>query len=309
MNDVQESRLSMFLTARDFLLQNAAITTPLPNFSAFMSTFQSTITQIQSIAEKQQFDRSGISESKEQARQILTDEMLEYSRRMVAYSQFVNNLTLQAEAKTSATVLKREPDTILRDIAQRLYDRAAANLQGLEAYGITASTQTAFLTAINNFNTSIPKPRLGITEKKQATTQLTTLFKTAVDALNHISILIETIRISQPVFYSGFKTARKLIVTGKGSLSLHGVVVEREEGEPVSGALIRISNHGTGIKGSAKEVLIDKKSADKGGFIVKSLAEGHYSVTVSKPGFKTTELPFVVDGEEMTNLEVHLEKE
>jgi hypothetical protein len=109
----------------------------------------------------------------------------------------------------------------------------------LATYGITAATQTALLNAINAFNTAIPKPRLGITEKKQSTTQLAALFKTADTALENIDTAVEIVRLTQVNFYNGYKAARKLVLTGGGSVSVKGIVTDASTGEPLKSVTLK----------------------------------------------------------------------
>ncbi len=165
MNNYQESKLSMYLVARDYMTANATILTPLPNFATNQTEFQNAITQIQTSGELQNFDKTGIAGSKNQLKQTLVTLAADSSRKLTAYAKFTNNQTLLSENHYSESDLKRRADTNLRDAAQGIYDRAQPIIASLATYGITAATQTALLNAINAFNTAIPKPRLGITEK------------------------------------------------------------------------------------------------------------------------------------------------
>ena len=66
MTSEQESRFSMQLVARDFLTANATITATLPSYAAFFTAVTTGITQIQSIREQQEFDKTGIAVNKTQ---------------------------------------------------------------------------------------------------------------------------------------------------------------------------------------------------------------------------------------------------
>ncbi len=310
MNNYQESKLSMYLVVRDYMITNATILNSLPNFSTNQTAFQNAITQIQASGELQNFDKTGIAGSKSQLKQTLVTLAADNSRKLTAYAKFTNNQILLNEVSYSESDLKRRVGTNLKDAAQGIYDRAQPIVASLATYGITAATQTALLNAINAFNTAIPKPRLGITEKKQSTAQLAALFKTADSALGNIDTAVEIVRLTQVVFYDSYKAARKLIMTGGGSVSVKGIVTDASTGEPLKSVTLKFSTNGTSAKLKATNGNggLTKKTADKGGFMIRTLAEGTYQVTITKPGYKEQTVTVNVSNGEMSQLEIKLEK-
>ena len=298
MTSGQESRFSMQLVVRDYLVANAAITATLPNYAGFFSGVSAGIVQIQTIRAQQEADKKGIATSKSQLKANLIVLAMDVSRKLVAYATIVNNTELLQEVNYAESELKVCADTILKDRCQVIYDRANANVAALATYGVTAAINTNLLTALNAYNVAIPKPRLGITDKKRATEQLALVLKEVDDNLAKIDVLVEIVKVSQPTFYSKYKTARKIIETGVGTLSVKGKITDAESGKGLKGAKVSFAADASGAivnatKGAAKE----KKSADKGGFNIKSLAEGSYTVTISKPGYKDAVVTvYVTDG-------------
>jgi len=317
MNSGQEAKNSMYLASKDYLTTNAAIVTPLPNYSGFFTAFQGHITQIQTYAEQQQFDKTGIAESKGQIRSTLVMLAADTSRKLTAYAKFANNQVLMKETKYTESDLNRIADTALRDAAQGIYDRAQTNLTALATYGVTAATQTSLQNAIMGFVTSIPKPRLGIADKKQTTTQLANLFKQADAALGNIDTLVEIVRLSQPNFYKGYKAVRKIVEMGTGSLTLKGLVTDAATGEPLKGVTINFCPEcveptqkaaANGMNSAKEEVVLTKKTAEKGGFNIKSLPEGVYKVTIKKNGYQDQVVTVAVTDGEMGDLNIELAK-
>ena len=310
MDSIQKSKLSMGMATRDYCLPNTAITTPLPNFQTNFTTVQNTIPQIQAIAELQDFDKTGIAENKGQLKTTLCVLSDDYSRKLTTFAKFTNNTLLLREVKISATELKRCADADLKTKAQELYDRAQTNLAALATYGITAATQTTLQTAITAFNTAIPKPRLGINERKQATEQLAVLFKSVDAALANMDSAVEIIRLTQPNFYNGYKNARKIIETGSNTLAVKGKVIDAINGEPLKNAIISfvLTGDATMMKTTNGNGKLTKKTAAKGGFMVKSLAEGTYQVTISKPGYKDQIITVNISNGEMSELNIGLDK-
>jgi uncharacterized membrane protein len=205
----------------------------------------------------------------------------------------------------------------LRDYAQGLYDRAQANLTALADYGIAEATQTALQNAIASFVHSIPKPRLGITEKKQSTIQLATNFEVADDALNNIDTIIDIIKVAQANFYNGYKNARKIVLTGTNSLTLKGFVTDATTGEPIKGVTLNFCPEcaeptqkaaANGISAAKEEIVLTKKTAEKGGFNIKTLPEGIYRVTIKKNGYQEQVVTVTVNDGELGDLNVELMK-
>lgn len=313
----QESKLSMFLAVKDYLTANATLTTALPNYAGFFSTFQSSIISIQTYGEQQMFDKTGIAENKKALRETLVMLAADTSRKITAYAKFANNTVLMNEIKYTESDLKKLADTGLRDATQGVYDRAQTNLTALATYGITAATQTTYLNAINAFVASIPKPRLGITDKKQSTTQLANFFNVAEGALENIDTIIEIVKLTQPNFYNGYKSARKLVETGTGSLTVNGFITDASTGEPLKGVTVSFSPDGGSLamkavsstnKTTKTDPLVVKKTAEKGGFNIKSLPEGTYQVSVKKNGYLEQIVTIEVTSGEKSEVKVQLEK-
>lgn len=311
MNSLQESKGSMYLAMQDFLAANASILEPLPNYLALSASFLSLLEQLQTYGERQQFDHKGITATKGSHKKVLVLLTADASRKLTAYAKFANDQVLLNETKLTESDLNRLADTTLRDSAQGIYDRAQSNLTALASYGVTTETQSALHNAIAAFATAIPKPRLGITDKKQITDQLADLFKQADDALESIDILVEIVRMAQPNFYKGYKAARKIVETGTGSLAVKGMITDAVSGEAVKNAriLFEMSSSGTNLKMGKATQPIEKKSAEKGGFNIKTLATGVYSVTIQKIGYAAQVVNLAVTEGETAVLSIKLIKQ
>lgn len=312
MDNKQENRFSMYLTVRDYLLPFGAITTALPNYSAYFTSFQGNITQIQTQRDIQEGDKTGVATNKSQLKEILVATALDVSNKLVSFCKNTNNAALEAEIKFSETSLRKSPDTILKDRAQLLYNRANTNVAALAVYNITAVTQTAFLAAITNYQASIPKPRLTLNERKQATDLIRKNFDLANSVLVKIDSVLSIVAQTQSSFYNGYVNARKVIELGGGSLALKGFVVD-ENKQAISKAKIEIktaSDTNTLAKVAGVEKLVASKlSSVKGGFQIKGMKDGNYTATITKPGYTPETVNFSIVGGEMTKLNVVLVKE
>jgi hypothetical protein len=302
----------MLLAVRDYLLPNVELTKDLPEFSANFGAFQNTINEIQKIAELQKFDKTGLAKEKEQLRELLTMLVSENSLKLSAYAKLSNNIGLASEVKFTKSQLRKSPDTAVKDYAQIVYDKAEANLSALGSYGITQETQSVLLNAINAYNSSLSKPRLGLTEKSQATKQLAVLFQGADKLIGKLDAVINIIKMGKPEFYNSYRSARKVVETGTRSLILKASAIELPGGIPLKGATFTFVPDGgmkvaeLGAGGGSTEIV--KKTAEKGSFNVRNMPEGTYRVRVSKTGYKDKEVTVSVVPGEMAELRVELEK-
>jgi len=310
MNILQKAKLSMYMVVKDFLKTNAAIVENLPNYKPNATVLENNITQIQAAAELQEFDKTGIADKKKLLRESLTAQGEDISLKMVAYATNTKNTILLKEVKYSKSDLRRAADADLKNMAQCIYDRAHENLSALDAYGITDTTLSTFLATINSFNEAIPTVREGATAKKFYTAQLENLYKATDTALDNIDKIIEIVRLSHPDFYAGYQNSRLTINTAGGTVALKGVVTDALSLEPLKGVTLTITPDGskTALITNGNSETIVKRTADKGGFMVKSLPEGTYSVTISKNGYKDQVVTVAITDGEMGDLNIELSK-
>jgi len=299
MNNRQESKLSMFLAVGDFMVSNSVVLMGLPNFAVNETAFKGAVGQIQVNSTLQGFDKRGIAVHKGVSKRALIRLAVDTARKVSAFAKMMNNEELLAEVNYSESEFLRFADTALRDAVQGVYDRAQSNLEALADYGVNDGTQTALEGAISAYNVEIPKPRIGITERRQATLILASLFKLADGALANIDALVEIVRVSQPNFYNGYRGTRRLVMTGMGSVAVKGRATDAATGIPLQGVRLEFSLDGT--------LVLTKKTAAKGGYIVKSLGEGSYILKASKPGYKDVDSMLFLSNGEMKELNVAME--
>jgi hypothetical protein len=286
MNTKKENRLSMYLVLRDYLDKNSSITATLPNFAGFNTAFNDGIVKIHEIREIQEVDKRGLAIAKMKVKDMLIDKALDVSRKTVAYAEFIGNIELFNEVNYSETELRRCADTILYDRAKIIHDRADTHAIALAAYGITPADITGLQSVVNDYYDAIPKPRTGINDRKQATEQLEEAFKEVDDAIFHIDVLVEILRSSEPLFFSGYQAARIIVDNGSGKIALRGKVTDIATGHPLFGAVIIFtpkSRNGLPVENSRP---VRKRSSLKGSFYIRNLSRGSYDVNIEKPGYQ-----------------------
>jgi hypothetical protein len=302
----------MYLVTDEFLTTNSSITQLLPKYQEFYATFQEGILQIRTAHEQQSLDKSGVAETKNELRKLLVAQAADGSRKMQAYAKVENNLTLLKEVKFSISDLRLATDEDLETYARSIHSKIDTHLPNLSLYGLTSESQKYLLKLIADFKAATPTPRNSEISTKQSTDQIVKGFVTSDEALDKIDALVEIVRISQPDFYSGYKSARRIIVTGKGSLQVKGFVTDADTGEGLKGATLSFAqNSSNGLMkaaASSSTEAMKKKTAIKGGFNIKSLPEGTYTVTVRKNGYADVTTSIAVTSGELAKLNVELVK-
>lgn len=307
MTTKQERSLKMYLAVREFLIENEELTKNIPHFEVHFTAFGNIIDQILATGEKQRICRTGIAREKKQLRQNLMKIAVDNSSKLSAFAKITDNMNLYYEVNFSVSDFEDMKDVAFKDYVQIIYNKAEANISSLERYMITPETQKIFREAIAAFNVSMAKPRLGITERSQATRQLAVLLRNAYSIIQDIDASAGVIAYKHPDFFNGYKSIRKLAYTRAGILALRATVTELPGGHPVRGAVFTFRPDGA-KSGSNGNGVITKKSAKKGSFNIKNMPAGTYQVVIKKPGYKEKEvIVFVADGERR-ELKVELEK-
>ncbi|MDD2797463.1 MAG: carboxypeptidase-like regulatory domain-containing protein [Bacteroidales bacterium] len=302
MNIKQESKFKSMLATRLVCNDNSAITSLLPNFEEFYTSFNHSISQIEEHSELQQHFSGGVAKSKKQIRASLEETVIDSSKKLFAYATYAKDQVLQSESKLKDADIHSATDLTLLNNAKGLYSNIQGNLTNLAPYLLTAESQTGFLALIHAFEQAIPKTRQKQLSKKETIDLLAQEFEAADAALANMDTVVEIVRLSQPVFHASYKGARRVVETASGSLAINGSVMDAETGNPVVDATLTFCASGSNVP------LLVKQSAAKGGFQQKSLAEGVYDVTVTKIGYVTQTIIVTVSSSELYTLDVKMVK-
>jgi hypothetical protein len=302
MKTIEESKLNMYLGLKDLTGTYEDVVKTLPKYMENYTILLDSIRQIQELSEQMAVNKTGYAAVKNVLREELTQLAADNSRKITAYARFTGNLGLLNETNYTTSDLGRLSFIKFRDSIKMLYDKIAANAAALAEYGITAGGQKIFMDKIEEFNRILVTPRSGITERASQRIRLMELFQAADTAVGNMDYAVGIIKLSNPAFYNVYMTGRKIINISNGRLALHGKAVDGATGEPVRGVIFEFDG------GNAKNGIIRKKSARKGGFNVRNMAPGNWKVRVSKPGYKVRETEVSIASGERTELRVVVEK-
>lgn len=302
MTSKDEDRLIMLLTLCKFLENYPELIEKLPNFKSNFLILKQMVLDIQKNAEDQKYSTKGITKVKNQLKEELTVLTADYVRKLGAYAKFNNNTPLADEVNVSESKVRHMADAEIKIYSQQLYNLTQPLVDQLADYGIDAEKQTKLAGLIEAYNQSLGAPGAERSESSQLTKQRNTLFATAESALKNMDTAVEIVKLTEVNFYNGYKSARKVIERGAGTLAVKGIVCDAETSAPIKGVSVSFCIDGQ------TDVVLEKKTADKGGFSIKNLAAGVYKVCFKKIGYADQTVTVVVNSREMTDLKISLQK-
>ena len=119
-------------------------------------------------------------------------------------------------------------------------------------------------------------------------------------AIDNLDTLVEMLRFSNPVFYTDYKATRMIIDAPSIALAVKGMLVD---GNAVKGVDITFMD-----KNNNHVVVLKKKTAEKGGFTVKSIPEGEYGLMIGKTGYISQTMDILVNNTETTVINIEIIK-
>jgi len=182
-----------------------------------------------------------------------------------------------------------------------LYGIVNPLLAELTSYGVTADTQSAFLADIALYEKSRPQIRKERQDLKNVTTALAAEFEESDDIIAQLDLLAEMVQEGEPKFYGDYKKLRK-VEASFNTVQLLCKVTDAVTGAPIANVTVAFTLRGN------TEPDITKLTAAKGGFMVKSIEQGVYTVEVSKFGYQTQTLSISVAADAPYELNVKLVK-
>jgi hypothetical protein len=304
MNLKQENRFNMYVVLRVYLLSKIGVLTNLPFFQDVFDEFQAFIKAISGEFEKQALSRKGVALSKQEIKQNLAIITGDIMRKLYTYALFFKNGLLLSEMQISQSILENLSDRKLIEVAEATYSRVTPILADLTSYGITLDYQTTFRVTIDQFLEVLPLNELSYDDSTASTKNLVDNFKSAERKRKEINALIEIIRLPEPDVYNGYLRASKILNYGVNSFAVKGKIVDSITKTGSKGFIVTFLKS----DGVTLETVMVKKSARMGGFNIKTLTEGIYTVKVTKIGYADQVIQITVNKGERCELKVEMVK-
>jgi len=301
MTTLQVLKLRMYIALRILLRANPAILAKLPNADELLTALDNAIADIQANDLLKKKTANEIKEIINALRSNLTRDILGTSRKMQAYADYKKDKALLKDTKYTDSSLSGLSDVELVQVAKSLHATVNLYLTELQLYELNAATQKTLLDDATLYETSSPQLDAKNREQKNITAVIVENYKTADGIVASLDKLVEIVRDTEPAFYKDYKTTRKVDVP-TGVVQLIAKIMDVETGAGIPNATATF----TQTDATAEPIV--KQTADKGGFQIKSVPNGIYSVTVVKLGYLTQTLNLTLPGDEPYNLEVKLVK-
>jgi hypothetical protein len=301
MTNLQIQKLRMYIALSILLKENPAILAKLPNGTKLLTALDNAIADIQANNLRQQESDAILREQLEELHKNLVNNIIATSRKMQAFADSKKSNALLKDIKFTKTDLANISDIELVQIAKKLHETVNLYLAELEKYELDAETQKTLLADITVYETTTPKLDKWLRDQKEITNILRVNFKTADEIVASIDKQVEIVHYSEPEFYKKYKTTRKIDVP-VDVVQLVAKITDAERGTGVPNATVAFT-----LNDSTAEPIV-KQTAEKGGFQIKTIASGIYTVTVVKLGYITQTFTITLPGDEPYSLNVKLVK-
>ena len=301
MTNLQIQKLRMYIAISILLKENPAILAKLPNGTKLLTALDNAIADIQANNLRQQESDAILREQLEELHKNLVNNIIATSRKMQAFADSKKSNALLKDIKFTKTDLANISDIELVQIAKKLHETVNLYLAELEKYELDAETQKTLLADITIYETTAPKLDNWQRDQKEITNILRINYKTADEIVSSIDKQVEIVHDSEPEFYKKYKTTRKVDVPAD-VVQLVAKITDAESGAGVPNATVTFT-----LNDSTAEPIV-KQTAEKGGFQIKTIASGIYTVKIQKIGYQTQTLTITLPGDEPYSLDVKLVK-
>jgi uncharacterized membrane protein len=296
MKDVQENKYSMYLAVKKVLADNTGVWSWLQAFVTAVGTYMIKLDRIGDLVEVQTTPTTGVRKDKMQALDLMVHRTVALAGAVFAYATEVNNQTLRDVMAVSESDLRQVRDTLAVERARSVHEHAAPLAGSLSDYGVTAVEIADVDSAITAFANSIPQPRVAISTRKGATTELAIVMKQVDGVLKDtLDKLMPKFKTTAPEFYANYFNARIIVDSGgaRGRAELQLTVVMEGTLAPVSDARVAVTPKG-------KHGVTDAS----GKLALKGLRQGNATVTVMKPGLMPQAVEVTLVNDEAVELTV-----
>lgn len=305
------AKYKMMLGVIEVLNKHIELVKPLPNFNAVFNRFLNDFAQFQQLCEDLQLNRPTVSKQKQNLRIEMAEKTLDIASKVRAYAKVTGNENLFVECGIKKSDLYYTRDLQARDNAMVVQDIATAHLAALSVYGLSTAILDQQKAAVDAFTQAIPTAGHIRTDRKERIGRRDEYILVCMNSLSTIDALVEILRNTQPSFYFEYKSLRR-VLRSISSLSLKAEVKNAHSGETISGVnVVILSEELNNSKRGKKKapVKIKKRTLGKGGFNVKSLPEGSYTLSLNKYGYQSHTQLFVINKKETTSLQIKLSKD
>ena len=219
----------MYLVVQKVCAENTSVWNGVAACVTAIAELETKVNAIVAARQIQENDTKGIAEDKSKRREKMITKAMFVKGAVQAYATDTGNNELYKSVDYTVTEIRKAPDTIARDRALLIYNKANAIVTNLSSYGITAAILTGLQASINDFTEIIASPRTAKSTSKAATLEISELLKDAdVIIKKKLDKLMLQFKESNETFYNTYINAREIIDLGKGSKTIEVILNANE---------------------------------------------------------------------------------
>lgn len=290
-------KLKMYLTVRVLLRANSEILAKLPNAQEYLTALNAVILSIQTNSALFDAGTEEIKELTNAQKEKLVTAVFENAGKLKAYALYQDDKVLLAFCTVTEKQLGKLEDVELIQFAKALYDKINELSPELIRYLLTPETQAELQLLTTQYEVASPELEKAKSDHKNVKATLDENYKAADLLMGKLDNEVEIVRSTEPQFYSQYQSVRKVDLHTEPN-QLVGHVLDAETGAGVPNATVTLT-----LNDSTKDPIV-KQSADKGGFQLKTITPGYYTVTMTKIGYQTQTLAITVMGDDPYSLDI-----
>lgn len=301
MNNEKISKLHMYLTVRILLRSNSAILAKLPNAEEYLAELDAAILELQNNIAQQEAGVTKLKDEASKLRESLIASILENQGKVKAYASRQGDSVMLDFCKKSKTTLGDMYDSELVRHAQTLLKYMTTHAEELLKYQIKAEDTAALQKLTTDFDAIGPELTKAQSDFNQIKLSVGSGFLKTDAIMTKLDIEMEIVKISDSDFYKQYKSLRH-VNRSSSNCMLIGHVTEAETGKELPNTTISFK-----LNDSNDEPIV-KISAEKGGYQIRSITAGIYTVTITKIGYVTQTSQLIITGDEQVVFDIQLTK-
>jgi hypothetical protein len=301
MINLHEKKLQMYLTLRALLRAYPEVLAKLPNGEEYLKALDAVILSIQNNIQLKKKGTKDISNQQKDQKALLKSRILEDSVKLKSYANHENATLLIEFCSTPETKLNKMKETDFVVHSKTLYGYIGEAMPNLARYQLSEETQASLLDLITGYELICPELSTAQGSYKNLSGDLIEYYKSADAIVAKLDTEVEMIKNSDTQVYNLYRTKRKLDYNSDNN-DVVGHIYDSVTGAGVPNATISLQ-----LNDSTAAPIV-KSSAEKGGFQIKTITPGIYTVTVTKIGYITQTISLTITGDDQVVFDVKLVK-
>jgi hypothetical protein len=263
-------------------INNTSATATIPVFATHLTTIQNKLTLIDEYTQTALKTTKGVTTDTKNIRATMQLIAHKCASALGAYAATQKNNTLRAKVNYTLNNMSAKKKEEIDDICQNIHYEATIHLTVASGFGYSQTDLNDLQQAITLYRIRMQDPRQAIITRIQALHSLrdqikeikTILFKQILDSM------VNTLRLTQPQFVSGYFQSRIIIDLGSTSAKLRGTIKSTNQ-HPLIAATITLINPQTA------EIITETQTIPTGKFGIYKIPNGTYTIQYTHPTHQT----------------------